>query len=592
MARAHLFGTPVSPGIAIGTIRFLHVEPVPEMRRILPSEVEAEKKRLLDAMESVREDLKTAMGKVPADMQEYREIIAAQVEMTRDPKLVNSTCQLVEKEHVGAAWALNNVVNQLVEVFRSIDDPYLKDRAQDVRVVGMRILNHLSGTTREEASPGANLILAAEDVSPADIMDLDVRSIRGIVTREGGITSHTAILARGMHIPALVCVTNLLVAAREGDTVIIDGLGGNVLISPNEEDMDEYSAREKSYTAWQSATRNTARWPADTRDALRVGVLANIEYAHEAAELAPVGADGIGLYRTEFAFLKDSLPSEEELYEEYATVVRHSPGLAVIRTLDLGADKLSKAQEAIREANPALGLRGIRFTLHNQDIFKSQLRALLRAAVCDGTQKKLRLLLPMISMVEEVRSVKRLLQEVDQELSMRGIPHASTVPLGVMIETPAAVFITDQLARECDFFSIGTNDLIHYLMAIDRNNMRVAYLAEAMHPAVIRSLKRIIDTGHREGLSVSACGELSSDPFGVVLMLGMGIDALSVSPPFLPGIKHLIRKLDAQACTDLATQVLLSSDIQACKHLVNEMLQKVLGHELAFLTSTVMGARA
>ncbi len=591
MARAHLFGTPVSPGIAIGTIRFLHVDTAPEMRRILPSEVEAEKARLLEAMEAVREDLKTAMGKVPADMQEYREIIAAQVEMTRDPKLVNSTCQMVERELVGAAWALDNVVNQLVEVFRSIDDPYLKDRAQDVRVVGMRILNRLSGGSRTEAS-ATDLILAAEDVSPADIMDLDVHSIRGIVTREGGITSHTAILARGMHIPALVCVTNLLVAARDGDTVIIDGLGGNVLISPNEEDTQDYSRREKAYAAWQEATRDTARWPADTKDALRVGVLANVEHAHEAAELSKVGADGIGLYRTEFAFLKESLPSEEELFEEYATVVRNAPGQVVIRTLDIGGDKLTRAQEALREANPALGLRGVRFTLHNQDIFKSQLRALLRAAAVSPEKGTLRLLLPMISMVEEVRAVKRLLQEVDQELSMRGIAHAKNIPLGVMIETPAAVFITDQLARECDFFSIGTNDLIHYLMAIDRNNMRVAYLAEAMHPAVIRSLKRIIDTGHREGLSVSACGELSSDPFGVVLMLGMGIDALSVSPPFLPGIKHLIRQLDAQDCTELATQVLLSSDIQACKHLVNEMLQKVLGHELAFLTSSVMGTRA
>ena len=350
MARAHLFGTPVSPGIAIGTIRFLHVDTAPEMRRILPSEVEAEKARLLEAMEAVREDLKTAMGKVPADMQEYREIIAAQVEMTRDPKLVNSTCQMVERELVGAAWALDNVVNQLVEVFRSIDDPYLKDRAQDVRVVGMRILNRLSGGSRTEAS-ATDLILAAEDVSPADIMDLDVHSIRGIVTREGGITSHTAILARGMHIPALVCVTNLLVAARDGDTVIIDGLGGNVLISPNEEDTQDYSRREKAYAAWQEATRDTARWPADTKDALRVGVLANVEHAHEAAELSKVGADGIGLYRTEFAFLKEKLGTGyyEELIRRY--LLENPHGAVVIvepeqgRTARMDAALTEKLQE-------------------------------------------------------------------------------------------------------------------------------------------------------------------------------------------------------------------------------------------------------
>ncbi len=585
MDRAHLFGTPVSPGIAIGTVRFLHMEPVSEMRRILPSEVESEKARFLAAIESVREDLNAAVEKVPEHLREYREIIAAQAEMTRDPKIANSTCKLIENEHYGASYALNQVMTELVEAFRSIDDPYLRDRAQDVRVVCMRVLDHLSGLCQLHEKED-NLILAAEDISPADIMDLDVSTIRGIMTREGGITSHTAILARGMHIPALVCVTNLLVATRDGDTAIIDGLGGNVLISPDEEDLRDFTRRQKEYGAWQNATRSTAHWPADTKDALRVGVLANIERPDEARELAACGADGIGLYRTEFAFLKDTLPTEDELFEEYATVVANTPGRAVIRTLDLGADKLSRAQEAVKEPNPALGLRGIRFTLHNQDLFRRQLRALLRA----GKRGKLSLLLPMVTTVEEVRSVKRLVQEVDQELNMRSTPHAATLPLGVMIETPAAVYISDELARESDFFSIGTNDLIHYLMAVDRNNMRVAYLADAMHPAVVRSLKRVIDTGHREGLSVSACGELSSDPFGVVLMLGMGIDALSVSPPFLPGIKHLIRKLDAQACTELASQVLLSRDIRACKHLVNEMLQKVLGHELAFLTSSVMGA--
>lgn len=587
MARAHLYGTPVSPGIALGTIHFLHTEPVPDKRRIVPSEVEAEQQALRQALEAVREDLRQAMNKVPEDLQEYREIISAQVEMTQDPKLVDSTCQLIAREQVGAAWALNCVVTQLCEVFRNMDDPYLRDRAQDIRVVGMRILNRLSGAT-DAVQAGDNLILAAEDISPADIMDLDVHSIRGIVTREGGLTSHTAILARGMHIPALVCVTNLLVAARDGDKVIIDGLGGNVLISPSEEDTLHYSRRATAYSAWQVAARNTAHWPADTTDALRVGVLANIERPHEARELSQVGADGIGLYRTEFAFLRETLPTEEELYAEYATVVQDAPGRAIIRTLDCGADKLTRAQQAFKEPNPALGLRGIRFTLHHQDLFRAQLRALLRA----GRLGKLSILLPMISTVEEVRSVRRLIQEVDQELTMRNVPHASRVPLGVMIETPAAVLITDVLARECDFFSIGSNDLIHYLMAIDRNNRHVAYLGDAMHPAVIRSLKRIIDSGHREGLSVSACGELSSDPFGVVLMLGMGIDSLSVSPSFLPGIKHLIRKLDAQACTELATQVLLSMDIPACKHMVNEMLQKVLGHELSFMTSAVMGGHA
>lgn len=586
MARAHLYGTPVSPGIALGTIHILHTEPVPEKRRILPSEVEPEQERLMRAMEAVIEDLDEACRKVPEDLHEYSEIIAAQKDMAQDPKLVKSTRQLIAKEQVCAAWALSTVMNQLCEIFRGMDDPYLKDRAQDIRVVGLRILGKLSGADGHGAL-GDDIILAAEDISPADVMDLDARRIRGIVTREGGITSHTAILARGMHIPALVNVTNLMMAAREGDRVIIDGLAGNVLIAPSEEDSASFSQRAKEYTAWQEAARNMAHWPADTTDALRVGLLANIERPQEAGELAAVGADGIGLYRTEFAFFTEKMPTEDELYEEYAHVVRNSPGRCVIRTLDCGADKLLKVQEMLHEPNPALGLRGVRFTLRNQDLFRAQLRALLRA----GRHGRLQVMLPMITMVEEVRAVRRLLQEVDQELTMRRVPHASSIPLGIMVETPAAMMMTDALARECDFFSIGTNDLIHYMLAIDRNNRHVAYLSDPMHPAVIRSLKRTIDAGHRAGLSVSACGELSADPFGVVLMLGMGIDSLSVSPAFLPGIKHLIRKLDAQACTELASQVLMSTDIPACKHMINEMLQKVLGHELAFLTSSVMGGR-
>ncbi len=584
MARAHLFGTPVSPGIALGTIHFLHTEPEPEKRHILPSEVAEEQAALVRAVEAVTEDLDSALEKVPGDLSEYSEIIAAQKDMAADPKLMSSTRQLIDREKVNAAWALSRVVGQLCEVFSGMDDPYLRDRAQDVRVVGLRILAKLTGAARQECLR-RDIVLAAETVSPADVMDLDAGRIRGIITREGGITSHTAILARGMHIPALVCVTNLMVAAREGDSVIIDGLAGNVLIAPDEQDTESYSRRADDYRDWQAAARDMAHWPADTTDALRVGLLANIERPAEAMELGALGADGIGLYRTEFAYFGDALPTEDELYDEYTRVVKHAPGRAVIRTLDCGADKLLKAQEALHEPNPALGLRGVRFTLRNQDIFRTQLRALLRA----GRHGRLSILIPMVCNVEEVRAVRRLLQEVDQELSMHGVPHVSSVPLGIMVETPAAMMITDVLARECDFFSIGTNDLIHYTLAIDRSNRHVAYLNDAMHPAVLRSLKRIIDSGHRAGLSVSAGGELSAEPFGVVLMIGMGIDALSVSPSFLPGIKHLIRKLDAQACTELAGEVIMSTDIAACKHMVNEMLQKVLGHELAFMSFTVTG---
>ncbi len=590
MARAHLYGTPVSPGISLGTLHFLHSENFVDRRSIKPEEAAREQALLQGAIDAVREDLAAAREKVPDDLAEYREVIDAQIEMTRDPKLGGAAARRIAEEGICASWALHKTIEELGRIFDAMDDPYLRERAQDIRSVGSRIKGWLTGAAEREAED-ADIILAAEDISPADVMDVDLKRIRGILTQEGGPTSHTSILSRGLHIPALVCVTGLRLAAREGDSVIVDGLGGGVLIAPDDRDAQRFKARAAEYADWESSARTMSQWPADTVDGLRVDVMANIERADEAAALEGFGADGIGLYRTEFSFLGRQKPTEESLFEEYREVAEKSPGKAVIRTLDAGADKLLDAQEALKEPNPALGLRGIRYTLRHPDIFRSQLSALLRAGA-HLPEGRLSILLPLIDTVEEVRAVKRIMQEISHELTARRIPHAEKLPVGVMVETPAAALIADALARECEFFSIGTNDLIHYLMAIDRNNRHVAYLNQALHPAVVRSLKRIIDAGHREGIRVSACGELSSDPYGIVLLLGMGIDAVSASPSFLPGIKHLIRKLNSQACSELASQLLMSTDISACKHMLNELLQRTLGRELSFHTSTIMGTPA
>ena len=446
MARSLLFGTSVSPGIAIGVLRFAHNVQTVEMRRISPREVEGEQEQLRAAVTNVRAALQEAMAKVPEDLSEYREVIAAQIELARDPKLVGSALSRIEKELVCAAWALDSTVEQLCSIFRNMDDPYL-------------------------------------------------------------------------------------------------------------------------------------------RDGVRVSVHANLERLEEMDELQASGAEGVGLYRTEFSFLREHLPSEEELYAEYSAVARKAaPAHVVFRTLDAGADKMLRAQEALKEPNPALGLRGIRFCLRHQKIFRSQLRALMRA----GVEGNISLLLPMISGLAEVQSVRRIMQELQQELQAAGLPHAADLPLGIMVETPAAVLIADALARECDFFSIGTNDLIHYLMAIDRNNLHVGYLNEALHPAVVRSLKRIIDSAHREGIGVSVCGELAADPYGLALLLGMGVDTLSASPRFVPGMKHMIRRLDAQTCMDMAHSVLMSTDVTASQRMLRERLQESLGSELAFHTTSIM----
>ena len=334
MARALLFGTPVSPGIAIGELRFKHNTRLIEHRRISPREIAKEQSMLRDAASSVRDALREAMDKVPDDMAEYREVIAAQIELARDPKLLDKAGKAIEKDLICASWALENTVEELCEIFRRMDNPYLRDRAQDIRAVGLRLRACLAGTENEEMEAA---ILAAEDLSPADVMEMDFKGIQAVVTAEGGPTSHTAILARGLHIPALVGVTGLLNTALHGDRVIVDGLKGCILLDPDEKDVKQYESRRAEYRAWEKRTRREARWPAEMTDGVRAAVQANLERPEEVDELAATGADGVGLYRTEFSFLREDLPDEEALYAEYAGVARKiAPERVVFRTLERG----------------------------------------------------------------------------------------------------------------------------------------------------------------------------------------------------------------------------------------------------------------
>ena len=585
MARAVLFGTPVSPGIAIGRARFMHKLRQDEERHITAAEVPAEQEALRVAAESVRASLQTTMDNVPEDLAEYREVIAAQMEMARDAKLLNAALTRIEHKRIAAPWALHLTVEELCALFRGMDDPYLRDRAQDVRAVGLRLRKHLLMGPVDAPTAADPGVLVAEDLSPADVMELDLDCVLGILTTEGGPTSHTAILSRSLHIPCLAGVTSLVAVAREDEQVIVDGLGGCVLLTPDEADIARYESRRREYMAWEELTLQTAHWPAEMCDGVRVVVQANLESSDELASGPRSGADGVGLYRTEYAYLKGRLPDEQDLLAEYATVAQKiAPERVVFRTLDVGADKLLHAQAALKEPNPALGLRGIRFCLRHQGLFRTQLRALMRA----GVQGNVAIMLPMVSGLEEVQQVLGIMQELHQELTVRDLPHAPTLPLGVMIETPAAALICDALARECDFFSIGTNDLIHYIMAIDRNNHHVAYLNEPLHPAVVRSLKHIIDAAHREGIGVSVCGELASDPLGMALLLGMGVDTISAAPRFVPGLKHLIRQLKSETCMELAHSVLMSTDVAASRRMVRETLHQILGPELAFHTTSLL----
>lgn len=578
MARAILKGIPISPGIAIADLVMMRDPRLHEKRHITEAEVSAEMSALQKASDHVCLCLKKTIQDIPDNLSEYRDIISAQIELASDSRLLDSARARIRTRHICAAWALSETIEELSALFQTMPDPYLCDRAHDIRLIGQSLADFLDGD-RKTATRQRKGVLAAHDLSPADVLDLKTDGISALLTVEGGVTSHTAILARGLKIPAVAGLGNLFKEAKSGEKVIVDGLSGLVILDPDKADLDFYKLRKDNYISFEMEVRGSASLPAVTRDGHRVSVWANLENPAELPSLDKTGAEGVGLYRTEFAYLGSSLPGEEALFQEYRDVIDHiSPGRVIFRTLDLGSDKLISARDNLYEPNPALGLRGIRLALRKKEIFRTQLRALARA----GYQGDMAIMLPMVSTLGELEETRALLEEVQEELEREKVPHASKIPLGIMVETPAAMMISDALAEHCDFLSIGTNDLLHYIMAIDRNNRHVAYLHEPLHPAFTRAIKRIIGAAHQAGKPVSVCGELASDPFMAALLLGLGIDRLSAAPRFVPGLKHMLRQLKVSDCAFLANRALEELNVLKTRSLIHEALQAAMGAELSF----------
>lgn len=550
MARAVLKGAALAPGIAIGKLKILPDSRIYEKRQVGEEEIAAEIHALQKASRQVCAKLQKTIASIPENLAEYREIVALQIELARDTRILNGAIGRIRRKKVCASWALSETIAELATLFQSMADPYLSDRAQDIRSIGQALMAALTGASppADDSQPG---VLAAYDLSPANIMDFRPRGNMGLMTVEGGATSHTAILARGLKVPAIGALNDLFREARNGETVILDGLAGEALLGPDENELSRYGALQKRYVAFETEARQAARLPAITRDGVEVTVLANLESAQETHELLRCGAEGVGLFRTEFGWMRES--GEESLYREYCAVLKEARGKKVVfRTLDVGADKALPANEALREPNPALGLRGIRFCLSRENIFRPQLRALLRAAA----QGDLSIMLPMIATLDEIRRFRELMAETARELERENLPHAANPPVGIMVETPAAVLICEELAAECDFLSLGTNDLLHYIMAIDRNNRHVSYLHDPLHPAFVRAISHVANACRAAGKKVSVCGELATDPSGIALLVGLGIDILSAAPQFVPTIKHCLRKLDAGGCKKIAALAL------------------------------------
>ncbi len=584
MARAVLHGIAVSTGIAIGKGFFVNQKPDSVRHELVPLDrVEDEASRLQEAVDAVAADFAEARGRLPEDLRIHADVLDSHLLICKDPKLGGEALRRVREQRMNAEWALEESVARIADTFSRISSPYIRDRIEDVRLVADRIIQRLAGMQMPRATGEERGILLAHDLTPADAIGLSIERVLSFAIEQGGKTSHTGILARSLLIPAVVGISGLRKEISGGELIIVDALKGKLLVEPSETELAAYLTLQGQYAEYQRRIAAYAARPAETGDGQRVAVLANVESAAEAETVIALGGEGVGLVRTEFGYItRSSLPTEEELYVDYAELASVlAPRKVTFRTLDVGGDKLFSGRKVPDEANPALGLRGIRYCMRHQDIFRTQLRAILRASAHGNVA----LMFPLISGLAELRLAKSVLNEAKQELDAAGVPFDPHMPVGVMIELPSAVFTADALAREADFFSIGTNDLIQYSLGVDRGNRHVAHLHQPLHPAIVRAIKQVVDMAHKAGISVCVCGEMASDPYCLPILLGMSVDELSLAPQSIPAIKHLIRSSDAQASRELLDHALSAPTVRSINNMVRQAVYSSFPEDVTFFVS-------
>ena len=552
-----LKGTGVSPGIIIGKA-FLFVPDdieIPVITLAGKAEINGEIERFKQALARSRESLRAVKKEVERKKQkEARYIIDAQLLILEDKLLVDNIIKTIREKGVDAASAVKETVRKLSRGFDDVSDEYLKERKTDLDYIGERIVRNILGTKRHDLSTIREpSIIVAHDLSPADTANLDTSVVIGFVTNTGGKTSHTAIMARALEIPSVVGLEKVTKEVKNGDVIIIDGAIGVVIVRPTAETLRSYSEKKQMYEQLKKELFQYKDLPAETPDGFHIRLLANVELVEEVSAILEHGAEGIGLYRTEFLYLnRKELPSEDEQFNIYKKVIKTiAPYPVTIRTLDLGGDKFLSHLDLVEEMNPVLGLRAIRLCLKEVGIFKTQLRALLRASAFG----ELKMLFPMISGMQEIYQIKGILDEIKHDLTVSGIPFNPHVHIGIMIEIPSAATIADMLAREVDFFSIGTNDLIQYTLAIDRVNEHVSYLYNPLHPSVIRLIKTVIESAHSNGIEVVMCGEMAGEPLYLPILLGLGIDELSMNPLCILKIKKVMRSMGYRQCRDFVKTI-------------------------------------
>jgi phosphotransferase system enzyme I (PtsI) len=574
-----LRGIPASAGVAIGRGFFLNRALPSSVQSAVPREkVDEEVAAFLRAVGRSKEQIRAIREGVKDHSSEHYQILSVHLALLEDSMLVDQTVRLIKENQFKADWAFNKVLQNLLETFHRIEDQYLRERGHDLRQIGHRVLENLAGRPVDSiASIREPVIVVAHDLSPADTAQILKSPVLGFATDVGSKTSHTAITARSLGIPAVVGIERVTEEYAESDEIILDGEEGIVILHPSPETVREYSDKRKAYLSRIRDLAKFARLPAVTRDGHVLKLQANIEFPEEAEAAVRSGADGVGLYRTEFLFLnRKDLPSEDEHYHTYRRVAeRFHRHPVTIRTLDLGGDKFASQIELAEEMNPAMGLRAIRFCLKEKDIFKQQVRAILRASA----HGMVRMMFPMISGVGELRAALAVVEEAKSELRKRRVPFNREIPIGIMVEIPSAAMVADLLAKEADFLSIGTNDLIQYAIAIDRINEHVSYLYEPLHPAILRLIRRIVDGAHDAGIPVSMCGEMAGEPFFTYVLLGLGLDELSMNATSIPRVKRILRKSAAYEAREFVGGLLLRSTAVEIGKILRKKLEDVFPEE-------------
>ncbi len=572
-----LQGIPVSPGIIIGKAHLVDRSKVNiQYQYIIRNEqLNKQVERFEKAINTTESQILNLKNRMPDQVKGHAFILDSCLMILKDSMLTDSTIQRILNEKINAEWALKKSVEDIRQIFNQIDDDYIKSRIKDVENVSERILRNISGETHENlAEISERVIIVAHDLSPTDITELNIDKVMGFLTNVGGKTSHAAIMAQALELPAVMGLESITDQVEDGDLLILNGNTGDVIIKPDNSTIIRYQEKKLEHEEYKSSIVKTSHLPAITLDGHRIGIKANVEFFEEVISVSDYGGEGVGLFRTELLYLKSKgFPTEEELFEDYREVVETiAPDPVTIRTLDLGGDKINSKFEISKETNPALGLRAIRLCLKEPELFKTQIRAIFRASVYGEVQ----IMFPMISGLQEVLDAKEILSQVKDDLNREKIEYDHEIKVGIMIEIPSAVTMAEVLAKHVDFFSIGTNDLIQYALAIDRINEHVAFMYQPFHPAILKMIQQVVNAARNAGINVSLCGEMAGDPLCVPILLSLGINELSMNARTIPVIKKIIRSVSIENVrADFENLIEMSTPEEVRDYIVDRMKSRI-----------------